>query len=136
MRTATHERTSRHGGMPTMMPAMEMSFDQFGADPDEDVSPSVPESPERRLLLAVLLDAIVCVQRIASTPPGQRRRELEESKRWIRSDDCTWPYSFVNVCEALGLAHQPIRRALVEGRLLRLECTDREARIARRARSR
>jgi hypothetical protein len=130
MPMAIGERVSRHDGMP----AMEMSLQQFEAEADEVASTSAPESPERRLLLAVLLDAIVCVQRIPSTPPGRLRRELEDSKRWVRSENRAWPYSFVNVCEALGLAHEPIRRALLSGHLDRLERTDREARIARRAR--
>lgn len=131
MRMATNE-ASQHGGIP----AMEMNFERFNAEADEAAFPAIPETPERRLLLAVLLDAIVCVQRISSTPPGQLRRELEESQRWIRSDDCAWPYSFVNVCEALGLAHQPIRRALLEGRLSHLESAGLAARAARRVRGR
>jgi hypothetical protein len=69
--------------------------------------------PERRLMLAVLLDAVVCVQRRGATPAGPLRSERQEAERWIRSNDQSWPCSFVNVCEALGLAHEPLRRALL-----------------------
>jgi hypothetical protein len=69
--------------------------------------------PERRLLLAVLVDAIVCLQRRAALPPGPRRAQLDESERWVRSNSRSWPISFVNVCEGLGLAHEPLRRALL-----------------------
>jgi hypothetical protein len=79
----------------------------------ETVSRHRVAEPERRLLLAVLLDAIVCVQRRATMPAGPRRAELHEAERWIRSNDLSWPCSFVNVCEALGLAHEPLRRALL-----------------------
>ena len=71
--------------------------------------------PERNLLLAVLTDAIQRF-RLLATIHGARRRELSESAVWILSDDRTWPYSFVNVCEALGIEPSGLRRALIEGR--------------------
>ena len=74
---------------------------------------SEPHQPERRLMLAVLSDAIVLFQTRA---PGAQRHDFEEAKRWILSDDRCWPYSFVNVCESLGIAFEPLRRALVRRR--------------------
>ena len=73
-----------------------------------------PIQPERRLMLAVLSDAIVLVQ--SGAPRFAERREIEDAHRWIRSDDRAWPFSFVNVCDSLGIAHEPLRRALVRGR--------------------
>jgi hypothetical protein len=78
--------------------------------------------PERRLLLAVLSDAIVVLTRRESAAHRIDRRDVDATARWVLSDDRRWPCSFVNVCEALGLAHQPLRRALlrpreVEGRV-------------------
>jgi hypothetical protein len=46
---------------------------------------------------------------------GSRTRP-NEAERWILSDDRRWLYSFVNVCEALELAHEPLRRALIAWR--------------------
>ncbi len=68
--------------------------------------------PERRLLLAVLCDAIVVFQRHVVGTAGSPIRP-NEAERWILSDDRRWLYSFVNVCEALGFAHEPLRRALL-----------------------
>ena len=70
---------------------------------------SEPTQSERRLMLAVLSDAIVLYQTRA---PGTPRHDFEEAQRWILSDDRAWPYSFVNICEALGIAFEPLRRAL------------------------
>jgi hypothetical protein len=69
--------------------------------------------PERRLMLALLSDAVVVLQRRAPGHPGDAARDVKEAERWVLSDDRRWPYSFVNVCDALGLAHQPLRRALL-----------------------
>jgi hypothetical protein len=70
-------------------------------------------APERRLLLAVLVDAILCVRRLAAPSSQAARRAGAEAKRWISSDDRVLPCSFVNVCDSLDLAYQPLRRALL-----------------------
>jgi hypothetical protein len=72
--------------------------------------------PERNLLLAVLTDAIIRYQALAGLPDGPRKRDLGESERWLFSNDRRWPYSFVNVCEALELAPSALRRQLVRWR--------------------
>ena len=61
-------------------------------------------------MLAVLSDAIVLFQ----TYGGHcaRGRDVEDAQRWILSDDRRWPFSFVNVCDTLGIAFEPLRRAL------------------------
>lgn len=73
--------------------------------------------PERRLMLAVLSDAIVALQRRGARIPGFTRGHHDEAVRWLLSDDRRWPCSFVNVCEALGLEPEPIRRAALALRL-------------------
>ena len=72
--------------------------------------------PERNLLLAVLTDAIVRYQALAGVVAVTRRRELGEAERWLFSNDRRWPYSFVNVCEALEIAPTALRRQLVQWR--------------------
>ena len=75
--------------------------------------------PERRLMLAILSDAIVLFQKCAGDIGTSRRRELRETERWILSDDQRWPCSFVNVCDALGLEPAPLRRMLLRWRVTR-----------------
>jgi hypothetical protein len=72
--------------------------------------------PERRLFFAVLSDAIVRVRRRADSRGLRVRQDLLEAERWIRSDDRSWPCSFVNVCEALDIAPNPLRRAVLKWR--------------------
>lgn len=90
--------------LPEVDPTDETALDQQNAT-----------QPERRLLLAVLADAIVRCRRLA-TAPRCAAIELREAERWIRSDDREWPCSFVNVCEALGIAYGPLRRAVLAWR--------------------
>ena len=86
-------------------------------DPTDDTGADVRHmsQPERRLLFAILSDAIVRFRRLA-TAPRHATRELIEAERWIRSDEREWPCSFVNVCEALDIAYGPLRRAVLQWR--------------------
>jgi hypothetical protein len=66
--------------------------------------------PERRLMFAVLRDAIARVLR-----PGLRfkRRSSQlvwKELAWFRSCDFSAPFSFVSICEALGLDPGRLRR--------------------------
>jgi hypothetical protein len=74
---------------------------------------SEPTQAERRLMLAVLSDAIVLLQTRTSRGPAGARHGYDEARRWIVADDPVWPFSFVNICDALGIAWEPLRRALV-----------------------
>jgi hypothetical protein len=72
--------------------------------------------PERRLMLALLTDAIVTFRKPLADARRDEQRLLEETERWIRSDDRAWPCSFVNVCEAIGIEPEPLRRAVLRGK--------------------
>lgn len=106
----THHSTSHRPGDPHW----DETYPLLPAQYAELARASEPSQPERRLLLAVLSDAIVLFQTRASAVDRARRRDFEEARRWILSDDRIWPYSFVNVCETLGIACEPLRRALVD----------------------
>ncbi len=58
-------------------------------------------------MLAVLTDAIELILEDPA-PLGARRRAAE----WVRSDDRHWPFSFVNLCETLGLDPERLRTGL------------------------
>ena len=68
------------------------------------------DSPERRLLFAVLLDAIIQLQR-------RNTSGSVEAERWIRNEaDSDFPFAFRNVCEALGIEAEYLRRGLMSWR--------------------
>ena len=57
-------------------------------------------TPEHRLMAAVLEDAL----HVALKPTlGDRRSLRAQTDEWLFSDDASWPFAFVNVCDALGL---------------------------------
>ena len=72
--------------------------------------------PERRLMFAILTDAIVRFRRLTESRRPRARHDLMEAAHWIRSEDRSWPCSFVNVCEALDIAPEPLRREVLKWR--------------------
>ena len=67
--------------------------------------------PHRRLMVAVLKRAIDDVQASADlTPSGVRC--LRKATAYVASGDRVWPFSFENLCEALGFDARLLRRAL------------------------
>lgn len=67
--------------------------------------------PEKRLMLAILLDAVECFQK---TPVGKKlTRQIEDTEQWIFMDDREWAFSFINICESVGMDPQYLRGGLV-----------------------
>ena len=71
-------------------------------------------SGPRALMLAVLEDAVRCIQEGHHGRRFHARRLAAEAEAWVRSDRTSWPFSFVNICEVLGFDAGAVR-----GRLLR-----------------
>jgi hypothetical protein len=68
--------------------------------------------PERRLRLAILQDALRYYQQYAAATDRRARALYEDAAEWFASPDRSEPFSFVNVCDALGLDASYIRRGL------------------------
>jgi len=69
--------------------------------------------PEKRLMLAVLEEAVGTFQKYAFATTRQAERIFAEAEDWFSSEDIEWPYSFRNICDGLGLEAPYIRRGLV-----------------------
>jgi hypothetical protein len=67
---------------------------------------------ERRLMVAILEDAIECFQKHFWARDTRSRNLRTEAENWFLSDDESWPFSFVNVCHALDLQPEFLRRGL------------------------
>jgi hypothetical protein len=80
-----------------------------GTDPREHFESDAPGSPEKRLLLAVLLNAITHLQRGMTHPAG------DEAARWVRGelDAMHATFSFRAICETLDLDADDLARALL-----------------------
>lgn len=59
-------------------------------------------SPETALMYAILEDAFLCLQTTGEIMPLVQRR-AQEAEQWFFSDDSRWVFSFLPICEALGL---------------------------------
>ena len=71
---------------------------------------------EHRLMVAVLEDGLNCFQKhINATDPKQRQLFLD-AEEWIMSDDQSWFFSFVNVCDTLKLDPDYVREGLLKWR--------------------
>ncbi|MEK7187911.1 MAG: hypothetical protein AAB691_03660 [Patescibacteria group bacterium] len=71
---------------------------------------------EKRLMLAVLEDAVDCYKKYAFSCDGKARQLFSEAETWINSQNRNWFFSFVNICETLGLNPDYLRRGLHEWR--------------------
>jgi hypothetical protein len=69
--------------------------------------------PEKKLMFAILEDAINCYQSNLTAHSVRGKRFFEETKSWIVAVGSDWIFSFENVCEALGLNPQYVRQGLL-----------------------
>jgi hypothetical protein len=72
--------------------------------------------PEKRLLLAVLEDAVITFQRYTTSTQRRGQRLFREAEAWIVSDDVRSACSFQNVCDVLGFDSAYLRQGLLAWR--------------------
>jgi hypothetical protein len=70
-------------------------------------------SPERALALAVLWEAVLDLDKYRFAQRRRQQRLYWEAYEWVTSDDRSWPYSFANLCDAVGLTVEPVRKELL-----------------------
>ena len=71
---------------------------------------------ERRLMLAVLEDAIDCFQKYAHTDDARGKQIFVEAYEWIMSGDSRWLFSFENICQIVDMNPDYIRQGLTRWR--------------------
>ena len=77
--------------------------------------------PEKRLMLAVMENAIVTFQKSIYAATRRQRRLLKETEEWIHSLDTSWPFSFENICATLGIDANYLRLGLEQWKDTQLE---------------
>lgn len=72
------------------------------------------KSPERKLMCAVVDEALQCLDlRATATAPGEERRKAQVvAAQWFASDDRSGPFSFLNLCDHLGLNPSAVLAAI------------------------
>jgi len=68
---------------------------------------------ERKLLFAVLEDAILCYLQDAGETSLGNRPEFHGAAEWLSSDDESGPFAFLRVCEALSIDAGRLRSGLL-----------------------
>ncbi len=79
-------------------------FDRVGAD--------AAYQPEKRLMLAVLEEAIATFQRHVVARTRRSQRLVEEVEEWVAGGNGDWPFSFANVCAALDIEAEYLRTGM------------------------
>jgi hypothetical protein len=67
---------------------------------------------ERRLMIAVLEDAVDVYRKQAGSRDPRGQQLFTEAEQWIEDSDRTWLFSFQNICDVLGLDADYLRRGL------------------------
>jgi hypothetical protein len=71
---------------------------------------------EKRLMLAVLEDAVDCYQKFAFSRESRGRELFSEAEEWLFSSDSSWVFAYENICQTLELNADYLRRGLQEWR--------------------
>jgi hypothetical protein len=71
-----------------------------------------PLLPEAALMCAVLEDAFFCFQKQFESENLRVKRTAQEAEEWFFSTDPRWLFSFLSICNVLGLEPEYIRNKL------------------------
>jgi hypothetical protein len=68
--------------------------------------------PEHRLIIAVLQNAVECLEKYRSATDRPRRRLFRDAQQWFLASAVDWPYSFEAICAELDLDADAVREHL------------------------
>ena len=71
------------------------------------------ETSRRDLAAGILKQAAVDLRRFHGATSAVEREFYLDAHRWVTSDDCSRPYSFLNVCQTLNLAPGTVREEVL-----------------------
>ena len=71
------------------------------------------ETSRRDLAAGILEQATLDLRRFHGATSGVEREFYLDAYRWVISDDCSWPFSFLNVCHLLDLIPETVREEVL-----------------------
>lgn len=77
---------------------------------DEIVDPR--SEPEKRLMVAVLEEAVATLLNHARSSSELDQEVAAEARRWIASNDRSGPFTFATICDVLELETSRVRHAI------------------------
>jgi hypothetical protein len=94
-------------GMDGLEPDTVLPVQHFAASPGQR-----EVEPERRLMLAIVADAVGCFQRYATATRSREQRLFNEASQWIFEEEADWMFSFESICGTLGMSTDLLRQGL------------------------
>ncbi len=71
------------------------------------------EMSRKDLAAGILKQAALDLRRFHDASSAVEREFYLDAHRWVTSDDCSWPFSFLNVCQTLNLAAGTVREEVL-----------------------
>ena len=71
------------------------------------------ETSRRELASGILKQAVLDLRRFHGASSAVEREFYLDAHRWVTSDDSSWPFSFLNVCQTLNLAPGTVREEVL-----------------------
>jgi hypothetical protein len=71
------------------------------------------ETSRKDLAAGILKQAKLDLRRFHGATSGLERELYLDAHRWVISDDCSWPFSFSNVCQLLDLIPETVREEVL-----------------------
>src|SRR3954471_18845990 len=73
----------------------------------------ISETSQRELASGILKQAAEDLRRFHGAKSDVERELYQDAYRWVISDDCSWPFSFLNICQLLKLGPDIVRQELL-----------------------
>ncbi|HEY2680568.1 MAG TPA: hypothetical protein VGI59_04540 [Candidatus Udaeobacter sp.] len=71
------------------------------------------ETSRKDLAAGILKQAVLDLRRFHDASSAVEREFYLDAHRWVTSDDCSWPFSFLNICQTLNLAPGTVREEVL-----------------------
>jgi hypothetical protein len=71
------------------------------------------ETSQQELAAEILKQAAVDLRRFHGATSAVEREFYLDAHWWVTSDDCSWPFSFLNVCQTLNLSPGTVREEVL-----------------------
>lgn len=69
---------------------------------------------EKRLMIAILKDAVECLEKYRGSRTGSGRIHYDNAVEWVEDVNTDWLFSFNNICDLLGFDPNYMREVLLK----------------------
>jgi|SRR6478672_8301467 hypothetical protein len=69
---------------------------------------------EKRLMIAILKDAVECLEKFRDSRSSSGRSHYLSALEWVQDENTEWLFSFTNICDLLGFDPDYLREVLLK----------------------